>query len=276
MYIPRPLIDIEAFKNGLPDAKFVDGDKVVWGCRMFKSPLEVERMKRAAQVIHRMHAAVAKEFRPGMSEMDVAKICHHIQIESGDIQGGDTAIISHIICGGEKEGMLDVLAHSEVTITAGDYLQLDLMHKHRGYWAYVVRQFQVGPVTDEMERYYQLCAEGMENALSIIKPGVRCCDVFEAAVKPETDAGLEPPFGMAGHGIGMDILEPPSIDSTNEAVLEEGMTFSLETWLITGLRRHGGSGLFGYEEQYVITENGYETVGAIDKRINQVLHPFSG
>jgi len=54
------------------------------------------------------------------------------------------------------------------------------------------------------------------------------------------------------------------------------MTFSLETWLITGLRRHGGSGLFGYEEQCVVTGNGYETVGAIDKRINQVLHPFSG
>ena len=43
-WIPRPLNDIEAFKAALPDAKFVDGDKIIWGCRMIKSALEIDRI----------------------------------------------------------------------------------------------------------------------------------------------------------------------------------------------------------------------------------------
>ena len=99
MWIPRPFDDIQRMMDALPDAKWVDGDKVIWGCRMIKSPLEVERMRIACAVTKKCHTAVVDQFRPGMAEMDVAKIIHRIQVDDGTLMGGDQVFCSHIVCG---------------------------------------------------------------------------------------------------------------------------------------------------------------------------------
>jgi len=273
MWIPRPLNDIEAFKNDLPDAKFVDGDKVIWGCRMIKSPLEIDRIRQAATVITRAHSEIVEKFRPGMTEMDIGKIIHGVEVAAGDFRGGDTAVCDHIICNLEKEGIFDCLSLDDVTIGKNDYIQADLQHKHKGYWADIGRIFQVGPVTDSMKRNYELCAEGLENGAAMIRPGVKISDIYKAAVKPLEDAGFVP-AEMAGHGIGMDIHEPPSVDGTNEMLLQEGMTFALEVWIFRGLKRSGGEGIFGFEDQYVCTDKGYEKIEGLPKNIIQVAHPI--
>jgi Xaa-Pro dipeptidase len=273
IWIPRPLNDIEAFKNELPGARFVDGDKVIWGCRMIKSPLEVDRIRQACGVITRCHSAVVEQYRPGMTERDIGKIIQTVEVESGDFRGGDTTVCHHIICSLEKEGVADCLALDDVMITKNDYIQVDLQHKHKGYWADIARIFQIGPIDDRIKRNYDLCAEGLETGATMIKPGVRVRDVYEAANKPLKDAGL-PLLEMSGHGIGLDIHEPPSVDETNEMLLQEGMVMSLEVWIFTSLKRHGGEGVFGFEDQYVVTDKGYERIEGLDKRIIQVTHPI--
>jgi len=273
MWIPRPLIDIEAFKNGLPDANFVDGDKVVWGCRMIKSALEIDRIRQAAQVVTKMHSAVVEQYRPGMSEMDIGKIIHEVEVASGDFRGGDTTVCSHIICNLEKEGVNDVLALDDVPIGKDDYLQVDLQHKHKGYWADIARIFQVGELTDRIIRNYKLCEEGLNEAAFLIKPGVKASELYKAAVQPIKRAGIEA-LEMAGHGIGMDVHEPPSMDITNDMMIEEGMVFALEVWVFTSYKRRGGEGIFGFEDQYVCTSNGYEKIEGLKKSIIQVSHPI--
>ena len=273
MWIPRPLNDIEAFKSELPDAKFVDGDKVIWGCRMIKSPLEIERIRQATRVITKAHSAVVEKYRPGMTEMDVGKIVHGVELEEGDFRGGDMSVCCHLVCNLEKEGVADILALDDVTIGKDDYLQVDMQHKHKGYWADIARIFQVGPVTDRMKRNYGLCAEGIDNAVTMIRPGVKVKDLYKAAVKPVEDAGLVP-LEMAGHGIGLDPHEPPSVDITNEMTLQEGMVFAIEVWVFTSLKRSGGEGIFGLEDIYVCTDKGYERIEGLNKRIIQVSHPI--
>lgn len=274
IWIPRPLNDIEAFKNDLPDAKFVDGDKVIWGCRMIKSPLEIDRIRQACTVITRAHSEIVEKYRPGMTEMDIGKIIHGVEVEAGDFRGGDTTVCDHIICNLEKEGVADCLALDDVMIGKNDYIQADLQHKHRGYWADIARIFQVGPITDRIKRNYELCAEGLENAAAVIRPGVKVSEIYKAAEKSIADAGM-PVAEMSGHGIGMDIHEPPSIDGTNEMLLQEGMTFAIEVWIFTSLKRSGGEGVFGFEDQYVCTDKGYEKIEGLNKNIIQVSHPIS-
>jgi Xaa-Pro dipeptidase len=273
MWIPRPLNDIQAFMDGLPEAKFVEGDKVIWGCRMFKSPLEIDRIKYAAQVITDCHAAVVDKFRPGMDERAVANLVHEVEIESNELRGGDTCLVHHIVCNLEKEGVCDILGLDDVPISKNDYIQVDLQHKHMGYWADTARIFQVGPVTDQMKIGYQLCAEGLDAAAAMVRPGVTAAEVYRTAVKPVVDAGFVP-FEMAGHGIGLHPHEPPSIDGTNNMVIEPGMVFTIEVWVFTDLKRNGGIGVFGFEDQYVCTETGNERIVGLPKDIVQVKYPI--
>jgi len=50
------------------------GDKVIFGCRMVKSPLEIERLTRSAAIHKKAMTAVAQKYRPGMTEHDVGRI----------------------------------------------------------------------------------------------------------------------------------------------------------------------------------------------------------
>lgn len=271
IWIPRPLNDIEILKNSLPDVKFVDGDKVIWGCRMIKSTLEIDRIRKATQIIAKCHSNVVEEFRPGMTEMDVAKIIYRTYIEEGALQGGDTTICNHIVCNLEKEGIWDILGAEEVTVHKDDYLQLDLQCKWKGYWSDIGRIFQTASITDRIRKNYELVSKAKEAAVEKIIPGVKANEIYNAAAKVIKDAGIEPP-DMAGHGIGMDIHEPPSIDATNEMALQEGMTFAIETWLATSLKRDGGEGFFGVEDIYVCTDKGYEEIKGLREDIIQVSH----
>ncbi|MBW2618914.1 MAG: aminopeptidase P family protein [Deltaproteobacteria bacterium] len=273
MWIPRPLNDIESFKAALPDARFVAGDKVIWGCRMIKSPLEIERIRQSVRVLTKCHSKVVEEYRPGMDEMDIGKIIHRVQVEEGDFRGGDTTVCHHIICNLEKEGVCDCLSLDDVPIGKNDYIQVDLQHKHRGYWGDIARIFQVGPITDRIKRNYDICREGLEVGATMIKPGTKINEVYKAAVKPVEEAGVRP-LEMAGHGIGLDIHEPPSVDITNEMAMEVGMVFALEVWFLTSFARQGGEGIFGFEDQYVVTDTGYERIEGLSKDIIQVSNPI--
>jgi Xaa-Pro aminopeptidase len=274
MYIPRPLNDIETFKNALPNARFVNGDEVIWGCRMIKSALEIERLRQAAKVVKRMHAAIVEDFRPGMSEMDIQKMVCRVAVEAGDFQGMDNALCTVLCCGREKEGIIDALGIENVILNhRDDYIVADLVHRHKGYWADVARIFQIGPLTKEMNRFYDVCAEGMKAAIDFLKPGIKAKDLFRVGIKPLEEAGIPVAVELIGHGIGMDVHEPPVISANNEMVLEENMYLSLEVWAFDrGWRRHGGGGVYGIEDHYVITGEGCEKIEGLDWSIRQVRH----
>ncbi len=271
MTIPRPLNDIESFIHELPNAKFVDGDKIIWDCRMIKSPLEIDRIRRAAHVVQEMHSAVITGFKPGMSEIDLEKIVRHVEVDAGDFQGMDSLMLGHEICSVEREGIYDNMALEGVVIASkDDYLMMDLQHRCHGYWADMARVFQVSTATEEVKRKYELCSAGLDNAATVMRAGVKANEVYRAAIKPIEDAGL-PVLGMAGHGIGLEVHEPPAIDGVTETVLQEGMAIAIEVWILS-LKRLGGSGLIGIEEQFVVTDAGCERIEGFDKSIIQVSH----
>jgi Xaa-Pro dipeptidase len=273
MWIPRPMNDIESFIEALPDAKIVDGDSVIWGCRMIKSAFEMDRIRGAVQTSTLMHSAIVEGFRPGMTEMDLGKMIHMVQLNCGEFRGGDNVVCGHLICNLEKEGVCDTLAIDDVHIGPDDYIQFESLHKHKGYWCDIARMYQVGPITEGIQRNYDLCAEALANAEAMVKPGTRISDLYRAATEPIAKAGIQP-FEMAGHGIGMDIHEPPFIDKTNDGVLEVGMVIALEAWILSSFKRFGGEGVFGFVNDYVVTDTGYERMEGLRKDVIQVSHPF--
>lgn len=268
MFIPRPLNDIQAFMNGLPSAKFVDGDKVIWGCRGIKSPLEIDRLTMAASIHRQAMSAVIQGFRPGMTESDVGTIfiCHGYQ------RGAESVTSGHIMCGAEKEGMVDT-KHSfdGVTIHKGDYLSLDMAVSYKGYWADMARIINVGPVTAEFRKYSEQLADSFDAIVEAVRPGMTVGELQKAVYG---HGGMETEQETGGHGIGLDIHEPPFISYGSEEVLEPGMTLELEPFLFHGFRKLGGIGLFHYENLIIITERGCTPVFSLPRGILQVTNPF--
>jgi Xaa-Pro dipeptidase len=274
MTIPRPLNDIDAFRNALPGAKFVDGDRVIWGCRMVKSPLEVDRIRTAVAANAAIMSALVEEFRPGMSEVDISKI---VQGKAGQLGigylGDCQGIMGSFRAALDKEPMADIGVHEGAMISKGDYILYDMTFEYKGYRPDQCRIFQVGKITDRIKYLYELIWGCEDKAEGILKPGVKANELWHAMYDPIRSEKL-PVLDMGGHGTGMDTHEPPSIDAWNEMTIKEGMVLSIEPWLFENYRMHGGEGKFGIQDQFVVTANGCEKIQSFRRDIIQVSHPI--
>lgn len=85
-----------------------------------------------------------------------------------------------------------------------------------------------------------------------MQPRVAVADVA-AAVADELPADGARAFGRLGHGVGLEIAEPPSLHPADPTVLEPGMTLCVEP--TSGF---GDAGNLVGEEMVVVTEDGGE------------------
>ncbi|MBW2618955.1 MAG: aminopeptidase P family protein [Deltaproteobacteria bacterium] len=268
MYIPRPPNHLKRFVEELPEATLADGDRIIWSCRQIKSPLEIDRMRKAAAIHRQAMSTIVEEYRPGMTEKDVGKIFMHSLIESG----ADWTQSSHICCGADKEGVFDCSHQFDgIAINKGDYIWIDIVVPYMGYWADNGRVFNVGPVSDELRKNYEITWEAFDAAAEAAGPGIKASQVWQAQADVLKKAGFEA-FEMCGHGIGLDIHEPPVLGYSDDTALEPGMTLELEILVFPGFRRTGGLGPIHYENMLIIGEEGCEMIHGLKRDIIQVSH----
>jgi Xaa-Pro dipeptidase len=269
MHIPRPLNDILAFMHALPGAEFVAGDATIWKCRQIKSPLEIERLVQAAAIHRTATEAVVAGYRPGMTEADVGKLF----ICSAYDNGAENVISGNIMCGAAKEGVYDTKhAFDGVDIGPRDYLEIDLAVCFHGYWADMARVLNVGEVDPAFAQLSQQAREAFETVVAETRPGMTVRELQELFYRA---GGCDTPDEMAGHGIGLDVHEPPMVTLDSPAVLQAGMTFEIEPCLLRGRRVDGGPGLMHYENLVIITESGCTPVYTLDPSVLQVATPYA-
>jgi len=268
IYIPRPVNDIDMLRNSLPNAKFVDGDKVIWGARMIKSPLEIDRIRTSVQYIAAVELAIVEGYRPGMTEVDLLKVINSTQSNLPCGLGDDPIGWDSFICGREKSPLVDVSALDGVTITKDSAIIWDGAAPYKGYTPDHARIWQVGPVTKEAKKAYENVFRAQDAAENILRPGIRANDLFEAMYKEAKASGRAEWITMGGHGTGLDMHEPPSIDESNDMTIEEGMTLSIEPWF-----PNDEGIMFGIQDTFVVTRNGCEKLEGLRRDIIQVSHP---
>jgi hypothetical protein len=96
------------------------------------------------------------------------------------------------------------------------------------------------------------------NLLAAVRPGRTAAEVYRAmSAVLQPAQGTANPIGRMGHGLGLDLTEPPSIAATDETRLEAGMVITLEPCAV--LPPGGGMAqrLMVHEENLVVTRDGY-------------------
>ena len=139
-----------------------------------------------------------------------------------------------------------------------------------GYFGDMTRTVVKGEPSRELSRMYDTVLRGQKIALSMIKDGVRSKDVHGAVMDLfaergfETAAsGSEKPQGFihsTGHGLGLDIHEPPRIGPGRD-ILREGNVVTVEPGLY--YERLGGIRI---EDVVLVTRDGNENLTRCSKR----------
>ena len=136
-----------------------------------------------------------------------------------------------------------------------------------GCWADMTRTFVVGDVPDAVRELEALVREALERAREAVRPGITgralhalACDVFESAghSTQRTGPGDDPDEGFQfglGHGVGLDVHEPPALGLSGHAELVAGDVIALEPGVSVG-----GIGEVRFEDLLLVTNDGSETL----------------
>jgi Xaa-Pro aminopeptidase len=134
------------------------------------------------------------------------------------------------------------------------------------YCSDITRTVFLGEPTDEQREVYAIVRAAQQAAFEAVRPGVSAQDVDRAARAVITEAGYGDRFvHRTGHGIGLEIHEPPYIVEGNTTPLEPGMTFSDEP----GIYLEGRFGV-RIEDQVVVTVQGAERLNEASRDLTIV------
>ena len=106
---------------------------------------------------------------------------------------------------------------------------VDLTLRHAGYIADATRTFVLGSATKEMKEVYDIVKGAQKIGLDTANAGMTCGQVDAGCRNLIRDHGYEKQFiHSTGHGIGLDVHEPPWIKMKNDEELRANMTVTVE------------------------------------------------
>lgn len=245
----------------LRDAVFTDASGIIWEQRLIKSEKEIACHRIACRATGYAHDRTFAEIEEGMTEREISMLAEKYMIDGGAENPGFTIITS-----GEGNYSRISAISSERRIRKGDMVWLDLGARYNGYWSDFCRAGYVGTPTASQNRRQDDIYDVTEEAASIMKPGVAIKDVAYACGRALEKRGYEATYdcGRMGHGMGLMSTEPPSVTVRDEGVLRAGMIINLEPGLLEK------DGVFCIEENYVITEDGYERLSTGSRKLHSI------
>ncbi len=245
------VVEAGLLTQNAPGCQLVPADGVVSALRMRKDANELERMCRAAGMAQDAMTATLAQFRPGMTEREIDALLKIAILESG----AENVSFNPIISGGPNSANPHA-SPSDRPVNEGEFLLFDWGVYFGGYASDITRTFPVGEMESEMRQIYALVQEANAAGRAAVKPGVTCGEVDAAARRVIESGGYGGYFThRTGHGLGLQVHEPPFIVADNDRILEPGMTFSIEP----GIYLPGRGGV-RIEDDVVVTEDGGESL----------------
>ena len=253
--------DYLTVKERLPNAEFVDASELIWKMRMIKMPFEIECMRKANDIAGRSFDRIFDEICEGMTEKEVQRQLVGIMAEEGAELPGFIIVISGV---GNYERIS--ARPTDKRLNRGDLVWIDAGVNYLGYWTDYCRAGVVGGATSEQRRLQAIIHEVTLKGVQSIAPGVPVAEVYNVCGREMLAHGLPWSFecGRAGHGVGLQLTEPPSIATCDQTLLQPGMVITCEPGYVCDL------GCFDIEENILVTEDGYEMLSSGRRELHDI------
>lgn len=198
-------------------------DTLIAPLRARKSAQEIDALARAAAQADRAMQAAMEACQPGVSETQVAWAAE----EAFRLDGAEEVCFTLVAAG--PNGAYPHHHSSQRLLQEGDAVILDIGASLNGYKSDITRMVFLGEPPAEFLKAYEAVSEANVRGREAVKPGVPAEEVDRAARSTlETREYGEYFIHRTGHGLGLEIHEPPWIMAGNQQPLETGMVFSVE------------------------------------------------
>jgi len=213
----------------MPNAKFVSATDILRELRVIKSQDEIDMMREAGKITTNAFADVLKQLKHGMTELEIIAEVDYQLKKHGSLGPSFTTSLynsgpNHPLLFGQREETWKRILEPPVSIL------FDFGAAYQGFCYDFGRTVFFGEPTDEYKKVFKLVMDSQAAGIAAMKAGVATAAEVDAAARQVIiDGGYGEEFRhRLGHGIGMDVHEPPFLTKTDHTVVQEGMLFTVE------------------------------------------------
>ncbi len=211
-----------------------------------KSPVELEKMRKAGLLVHQILTRLKEMVKPGITTLDLEAEAERMMKEAGakpafkgyyvPAAGGRYPFV---LCTSVNEEVVHGMPSAKRVLKEGDIVSIDTGVAVDGYYGDSAITVPVGRISQPVERLLRVTEESLELAIGQMKAGNRLFDVCGAIERHVTQNGFSVVREFVGHGIGASLHEEPQVpnyvDRRNENPrLKEGMVLAIEPMVNAG------------------------------------------
>ena len=265
---------------GMPEVINVSGE--IRRLRSVKSEYELNQIGESARIHTKVYKLIPSLYRKGMTDLELQieieremrlhgsvgifrSFGENMDIFMGSMLAGDNAQAASpfdYALGGAGISPLLPLGANGVKLLQGMTLMVDMAGNYRPWMDDMSRTFVIEQAPDIAWEAHQLSIDIIQAIEKTTKAGTPCADLYLLAEEMVQEKGMQRYFmgtsqqaKFIGHGVGLEINEPPVLTPRSKEILETGMAIAVEPKFVLP-----GIGPVGIENTYIVHEKGLEKI----------------
>lgn len=228
--------------------------------RMQKDEEEIKKMIKASEINDKSMKELIDFVQIGMKENEVLEELKNIYKRNG---ADNVAFSFEPIIAFGANAANPHYATADTVIGNNGCLVIDMGCMYQGYCSDMTRTIFFGEPDEESKKIYNIVKTANEKAIEKVKEGMKFSDIDNEARSYITENGYGEYFThRTGHCIGMDVHEYGDVSATHNALLKEGMIFSIEP----GIYYNNKVGV-RIEDLILVTKEGHKNLNSFTKEM---------
>lgn len=229
---------------------------VVETLRLIKDASEISQIRASVLLAASLFQTALSVIKPGVAEAHVAG---ELELQARRA-GAEKMSFDTIVAAGVRSALPHGRASAQ-TIPAEGFIILDYGVILAGYCSDMTRTVHVGPVSRSHRRMYNAVREAQLASIGAVKPGVEAGEVDRVGREVLRKVGFDTYFTHStGHGVGIEVHEPPRVARGQTQKLVPGMVITIEPGIY--IPEEGGVRI---EDMVLVTETGHEVLTPTSK-----------
>lgn len=281
--------DAVRLEKAMENPELLNVSGIMRNIRSVKSAYELNEMRRCAQIQADVYRQIPSLYRQGMTDVLFQAEVEHVMrqrgsmgifrafgskmdIFMGSVLAGDNAQAASpfdFSMGGKGTSPYLPIGASGVKLEEGMTIMFDMAGNYAPYQSDMTRTFAIGKVDAKAYDAHQVSIEMNQWIPDNVKPGTACAAVYDYSLETAKKYRLEPYFmgtiqqaKFVGHGLGLEINEPPVLTPRSKEVFQPNVAFAYEPKFVLP-----GIGAVGVENTFIVNENGVEKMTVCEEKI---------
>ena len=275
-----PATQMQEYQEVFSDFEFVNVSPLILEQRQTKDASEVHKLKKACEVMDAGHKAALLTLKEGITELELAAAVENAHrlaghegtffirqpdffMSTGPIASGPNLYkISGAVYTITGVGLSALVpaGPSRRPISKGDLIIIDVPTLVNGYHADQTRTYILGKAPQKVKTLYGKLKEIADYLIGEITPGMTCSQIYQMAIGKSKELKIADAFlnfgkgrksRMIGHGIGLELNEPPILSTYNNSQISDGFVLALDMHMMDE-----NVGVVKLEDMILVTNNG--------------------